>query len=117
MKQLDKYLGKSTTIKSAVIKSITAHLTIFPPYLVAFLGMITLLEGKGIEGAEMKIQDAILPIAKNSWFWPVVNVVTFSMTSPDKRLVWINVCGLAWNSYLSYTNKQFNELEKFNEGI
>ena len=34
----------------------------------------------------------------------MVNVATFMYVPPTYRILYVNFCGLAWNSFLSYQN-------------
>ena len=39
-----------------------------------------------------------------SVFWPAVNVANFMWCPPKYRVLYVNVCGLFWNTYLSWVN-------------
>ena len=67
------------------------------------------LEGKGVEGGWVKFKDTWWEVfVVGSSFWPVANMVNFKYVKPQYRLVYLNVAGLAWNSYLSYQNQRSN---------
>ncbi|ORZ35182.1 hypothetical protein BCR44DRAFT_332814 [Catenaria anguillulae PL171] len=111
-------------------KSVTAHFTVFPPYLIALLSLSTSLQwwqthgfasSTIIEDAAASsrtqppasktlartIRDSIVDKGPETFvlggvFWPVVNAVNFMYFTGVKRIMVLNFCGLFWNSFLSW---------------
>jgi protein Mpv17 len=85
------------------------HAFLFPTYTCGFYLYMSALEGKGVEGGWVKFKDTWWEVfVVGSSFWPVANMVNFKYVKPQYRLVYLNVAGLAWNSYLSYQNQRSN---------
>ncbi|KAL4857384.1 PXMP2/4 family protein 4 [Chlorella vulgaris] len=103
---LDATLGPSVTFQRAALKSLTGQVTVFPVYLASFFVLMGTLEGLQPQQCAAKVQAALVPTwVAGSAFWPVVNTINFRVIStPLGRLVFANLAGLIWNTYLSYTN-------------
>lgn len=69
-----------------------------------------LLEGKGLEGALKKAESSFLPTyIYGTYFWPIANAVNFKFVPCQPivwRLIYINLAGLAWNTFLRWISAQ-----------
>jgi protein Mpv17 len=103
-KVLDYLYGPKKTFTNVLKKSITGQLLIFPPFLVLFLSYKSILEGKD---PIVKMKNDIGGIFWNGcFFWPIANMINFGFVPPQGRLLFSNVVGTIWNTYLSHaTNK------------
>ncbi|KAL6756627.1 hypothetical protein V8C86DRAFT_2644125 [Haematococcus lacustris] len=100
---LDKRFGAATTILTAVKKTATGQVTLFPTYLAGFFLYMGLLEGRSLADAAARLSDRFLPTySSGSAFWPLVNLVNFRFVPPPQRLLYLNACGLLWNAFLRY---------------
>lgn len=73
--------------------------------LALFLSSMTILEGKGIEGAKEKLRKSYLPALKVNWMvWPAVQAGNFAVVPLEHRVLVVNVVSIGWNCYLSYVN-------------
>jgi protein Mpv17 len=65
------------------------------------------LEGRDWEGIATKLQTKWWPATYASWsFWPLANVVNFSLVPVPFRVLFNNSLSLFWNAYLSRLNSQ-----------
>lgn len=90
-----------------VQKSLFSQMVIFPPYLVMFLVTLGVLERKGIDIPYLKeklANQGSQMLMTSSLVWPVLNTVNFAFIGPESRILFINVCGICWNSWLSFLN-------------
>ena len=69
----------------------------------------------GLQASLAKLKTAFVPAAvSGTLYWPVVNLVTFSLP-PSRRIAFLGISGIAWNSLLSYLNSsqsQADDLKK-----
>ena len=99
-KGLDRVFGTSKLIKTVLLKSISGQLFVFPPFVCMMLGYNALLDDKDPFSA---ISKSFLPIFLNGFYcWPMANVITFKFIPVEKRIIWINLVGIVWNSYLAW---------------
>lgn len=108
---LDRLFPGAATPSLVAKKVLTGQLTLFPVYTVCFLAALRALEGTPIAqlGARLESERGSLAttIARGSVFWPLVNVVNFSVVPPgNARIFAMNCAGLAWNSYLSFATQE-----------
>jgi hypothetical protein len=91
-------------------KVLTGQMVLFPSYTCVFLAYLRALEGTPVAELPARLRaegDALAAtIARGSVFWPLVNVVNFSVVPPGLRIFAMNCAGLAWNAYLSYATQQ-----------
>jgi protein Mpv17 len=79
---------------------------IFSPVAVAgYFTWRTILEGKGIDGVISKLRAKWQGAVVASWeFWPLANVVNFSVVPVQFRVLYNNCLSLLWNGFLSHVN-------------
>jgi protein Mpv17 len=74
-------------------------------FLPIFFGGMALLEGLSLKQAKEEAWEkgwGLTPTLKANWkFWFPVCAVNYSVMPIELRIVWINVCALVWNIYLS----------------
>ena len=52
-----------------------------------------------------KVRRSFVPtVVTGTAFWPVANVLNFMLVPAELRMAYVNLAGLAWNSFLSYMN-------------
>ncbi|KAG1809132.1 uncharacterized protein BJ212DRAFT_1528717 [Suillus subaureus] len=70
-----------------------------------FFGTMSILEGKGISGAQDRISTAYTPTLIRNWgvFIPT-QIINFAIVPHHLRFVVVSVVSLFWNTYLSAVN-------------
>jgi protein Mpv17 len=59
--------------------------------------------GKGVDVIRKNFWPILLT---NYQFWPLVNYFNFNYIPLDYRMLAINICGVIWNTYLSWKSNQ-----------
>ena len=98
-----RYDAMTTTILDQII---------FAPYIaVSYLYWISMLEFQDIEKASSNVKVNLIEVLKmNYMFWPFVNYLNFRFIPFNFRIVVINLCAIAWNSYLAFRNQKFRNI-------
>ncbi|GAQ78838.1 Mpv17-like protein [Klebsormidium nitens] len=108
---LDATFGPSKSLQIAVAKTALGQAVVFPVYLGAFFTYMGKLEGKTWQECKVKLEQGFLPTYTSGCvFWPVANMFNFTMVPPTERVLYSNIVGLVWNSYLSYANSKVTQL-------
>lgn len=82
-------------------KTTLGQITLFPVYLSMFFCYMGLLEGKGLEGGMEKLKASFSKTyASGSIFWPIANIINFRFVPATNRVLYVNACGLLWNTFL-----------------
>eukprot|EP01100_Stratorugosa_tubuloviscum_P014742 TRINITY_DN803_c0_g6_i1.p1 TRINITY_DN803_c0_g6~~TRINITY_DN803_c0_g6_i1.p1 ORF type:complete len:220 (-),score=80.09 TRINITY_DN803_c0_g6_i1:28-687(-) len=105
-KLVDKinFRNKFTTI----IAKVSIDQTIGAPIFVfCFLSLSSLLAGKNIKETEERLKLLLWPTLKMNWtVWPFVQLFNFTLLKPEQRILFVNIIGVGWRTYLSMiTNK------------
>lgn len=83
-------------------KTATAQFGLFPPYLVLFFTFMAYMEQQSIvEKVKHRVPEAFVA---GCIFWPVVNVVNFSLVPIKYRVPYVSLAAGIWNSFLSWEN-------------
>eukprot|EP00286_Rhodomonas_abbreviata_P026884 CAMPEP_0181296346 /NCGR_PEP_ID=MMETSP1101-20121128/4654_1 /TAXON_ID=46948 /ORGANISM="Rhodomonas abbreviata, Strain Caron Lab Isolate" /LENGTH=141 /DNA_ID=CAMNT_0023401203 /DNA_START=616 /DNA_END=1037 /DNA_ORIENTATION=+ len=74
-----------------------------PPILAAFLGYVSLAEGRTAEEAKKKIANDLPELLPLNWalWWAPVHMITFSIVPDRFRMLWIGSVNLVWGTVLS----------------
>ncbi|EIN04076.1 hypothetical protein PUNSTDRAFT_93149 [Punctularia strigosozonata HHB-11173 SS5] len=92
--------------KRGVVYMVWMDQFLLTPGIVAFFfGSMSLLEGKGLEGAKERIKENYAPTLVKNWgvFIPA-QLINFGLVPPHFRFVFVGVVSLFWNTYLSAVN-------------
>lgn len=118
-RQVDKIFGPQQTLVTAMKKTLTSQVTLFPVYLGLLFPYLTYLEGKSTDQMIQKTKDVWWKTFVNgAIFWPIANVINFSMFPPGTaRVLFVGVSGVFWNCYVSSVNYVANEKTKFKEEL
>ncbi|KAH7909481.1 hypothetical protein BJ138DRAFT_1155141 [Hygrophoropsis aurantiaca] len=90
----------------AVVYRVFLDQAILTPAAVAFFfGTMSIMEGKGISGAQERVNSAYTPTLIRNWgvFIPT-QIINFAVVPPHLRFVVVSVVSLFWNTYLSAVN-------------
>ena len=91
----------------ALKKTALGQVTIFPTYVTLFYAYIALLEGKSARQACGRVQRNFWPtMATGTVFWPIANMLNFTLVPQRHRVLYVGVMGIAWNSFLSWQNSR-----------
>eukprot|EP01013_Petalomonas_cantuscygni_P019228 TRINITY_DN36939_c0_g1_i1.p1 TRINITY_DN36939_c0_g1~~TRINITY_DN36939_c0_g1_i1.p1 ORF type:complete len:290 (-),score=37.59 TRINITY_DN36939_c0_g1_i1:58-927(-) len=92
----------SQRLGMACAKSLVTQIASLPAFLLIFFASAALLEGAS---PRARVTALFRDVYTTGWaYWPAVNVVTFGLMPPHWRVLWINVCGVAWNTFLCFVN-------------
>jgi hypothetical protein len=108
---LDGLFPGAATPATVAKKVLTGQLTLFPIYTTLFLITLRALEGTPLAELPARLDrergQLGETIARGSVFWPLVNVVNFSVVPQgNARIFAMNTAGIFWNSYLSYSTQE-----------
>jgi len=96
-----------TSYLMGVLTKVTIDQLLWTPflYLPVFFGAMALLEGRGLVEARAEVKKkgwGLTPTLVANWkFWVPVLCITFSAVPREMRILFNNVCALAWTAYLS----------------
>ncbi|KAJ3019963.1 hypothetical protein HKX48_001508 [Thoreauomyces humboldtii] len=99
---VDRIFGTQPTLPNAVRKALFAQVTLFPAFLVLFLGFQSVLDGNS---PTVRIRDDFTRVfTTGTAVWPLANVMGFRFVPATYRIPYINMVALGWNTYLSSVN-------------
>ncbi|KAL2917429.1 hypothetical protein HK105_203095 [Polyrhizophydium stewartii] len=97
---LDWALGTGRTFPTIVAKAILGQVAVSPPFIAMFLGLSAVLDGKD---PVARIKEKFLAINISSCLiWPFLSIVNFRWVPVNRRILFINIAGIFWNTYLSF---------------
>ena len=100
---IDAFYGSSRSIATAAMKMATGQTTLFPTYLTIFYYYIATLEHKTHKDRIKKLQVGFWPSYMGGCiFWPLANMINFTLVPTQSRVLYVNAVGLIWNTLLSY---------------
>eukprot|EP00899_Mesostigma_viride_P016080 jgi/Mesvir1/24473/Mv21833-RA.1 len=108
---LDTRYGPSKVFRTALLKTLVGQVTMFPVYLALFFPYMGWLEGANAHTCLEKVKAGWPAAYTAGWiFWPPANLSNFMFVPPAARVLYVNLCGLLWNAFLSYTNSRANRM-------
>jgi hypothetical protein len=73
-----------------------------PAFIPTFLSSVLVLEGNHEQISE-KLHETWWPACKANWaVWIPVQIINFRFIPAHLQVLYVNMVGLFWNSYLSY---------------
>eukprot|EP00579_Thalassiosira_antarctica_P005213 CAMPEP_0201892396 /NCGR_PEP_ID=MMETSP0902-20130614/36389_1 /ASSEMBLY_ACC=CAM_ASM_000551 /TAXON_ID=420261 /ORGANISM="Thalassiosira antarctica, Strain CCMP982" /LENGTH=192 /DNA_ID=CAMNT_0048423839 /DNA_START=11 /DNA_END=589 /DNA_ORIENTATION=+ len=114
-------LKRTVTTQHKVLEIATCMVLdalIFSPVAVAaYFIWRSALEGKDFKRIANKLKEIHYSATLASWrFWPLANIVNFSVVPLEFRVLYNNLLSLFWSGYLSYINgKHLDELVETNK--
>ena len=103
--------GKGVTLPLALKKTLLGQITVFPTYLVSFFTYMGVLEGLSFRECIIKVQKAVPSTFLYGSSWIGINIINFLYVKPQWRVLYINVAGLFWNTFLSLQNATRGHVE------
>ncbi|SCW02565.1 LAFE_0F09252g1_1 [Lachancea fermentati] len=109
-----KFKGRPNNHWSNLILRVGTDQLFFAPSVIPFyFGTITLMEGKSLEDAKVKIQQNWWNILLTNWaVWPLFQVFNFSIVPVQHRLLAVNFVAIFWNTFLSSRNAKTIETDE-----
>lgn len=96
-----KFPGSS--LQTALSKAFLGQVFLFPPFVSLLLTFTSVLEGSLAEFLNQDFKDKFININKNGLIvWPIANIINFRYIPSQYRVLYVNVIGLGWNTYLSF---------------
>jgi len=95
-----KFPGESM---SAVVKRVSLDQTLYATFILSTLyGTTAIMEGKGVQGAQRRIEDNIVDTLKANWLiWPAVQLVNMKFVPLNSRILVVNAVNIPWTTYLA----------------
>jgi len=105
-RKLDR-LFPTKDFKNIILKTMAGQVFLFPPFVAVYLSANALLHSKSpvdeLKGRFIEINKTGLIV------WPLANLFQFRYIPSDYRVLYVNLIGLGWNTYLSMAS---HELKK-----
>ncbi|KAK6097432.1 hypothetical protein MT418_003050 [Batrachochytrium dendrobatidis] len=99
---LDRIFGYGRSIKTTVFKSLFTQVAFTPPFIALFLCMSAVMNNKDVWTT---LKEKFIPINISSCLiWPFLGIINFRWIPPNRQLIFINVCGIGWNTYMSFAS-------------
>jgi protein Mpv17 len=99
--------GLAPTLKRMLID----QLAFAPAFIAVFFLTAATIEGKpedGVRRIQVGWKDAVLT---NYSIWPAAQLVNFGLVPPHLRVLFANMVGVVWNSYLSFATARVRKVE------
>jgi hypothetical protein len=78
-----------------------------PRTVVGYFTSRALLEGGGWRAVTTKLRTSWRAALVASWhFWPLANLVNYSVVPLSLRVLYVSALGLLWQGYLSHANEK-----------
>ncbi|KXS10767.1 hypothetical protein M427DRAFT_115543 [Gonapodya prolifera JEL478] len=107
---LDHLVGHGTDISVALAKVAIDQILMAPFSVNLFFTYQGLLQGWTARRIRATLARDVWPTLVTSWaVWPIVQMVSFMFVPADLRVLWVNVIGLGWNTYLSLVQQRATE--------
>ncbi|KAJ3643015.1 hypothetical protein Zmor_025756 [Zophobas morio] len=104
--RISTMIWPKTNLKTAVIKAVIEQMTYGPAALGCFFFGMSLLEGKGIEGAKKEVEMKFLPSYKvGICVWPFLQTINFCFVPERNRVPYTSACSLVWCCFLAYMHQ------------
>jgi len=93
---------KGVSTGAVISKVIIDQLIWNPIECVGFFTFIGMLEGEGIEGCKLKLQNDLKTAVTGSWkVWPLAHAVNFRFIPTSQRVLYMNCIQVFYNVFLS----------------
>ncbi|KXS10765.1 hypothetical protein M427DRAFT_158774 [Gonapodya prolifera JEL478] len=104
---LDRLVSPSMTARSALLKMAIDQTTMAPASVAVFFTYHGLYQGWEWDRIKKKVEREAWPTLVANWvLWPAALLVSFRFVPLDLRVLWMNVVGLGWGTYLSLVQQE-----------
>ncbi|KZT21716.1 hypothetical protein NEOLEDRAFT_1099047 [Neolentinus lepideus HHB14362 ss-1] len=103
----------------ALTKRVAAdQLFMAPIGLVAFLGSMSVMEGRDATHIKRKFKDIYTPALIANWqVWPIAQLINFRFMPLSYRVPFQSTCGVFWTLYLSILNAKEDQMQDRNDAL
>ncbi|KAK7694409.1 hypothetical protein QCA50_001595 [Cerrena zonata] len=100
--------GSNRVSARALAKRVGADQLLMAPLgLCAFLGSMSIMEGRDTAHMKQKFKDLYLPLISTNWqVWPMAQLINFRYMPLPYRVPFQSTCGVFWTLYLSMANSR-----------
>lgn len=90
---------------AAVLGKMALDQLVFAPlHMMYYFFAIGALEGRSTAETQIKLSREFLPLMKLNWsVWPAAQIINFRYLPPQLRVLWINVIGIGYMTFLVRT--------------
>lgn len=104
---LEKLVRTQQQVASVVMKLVIDQVMFVPVAISGYMATRSILEGKSETQICTQLNEKLMPATKAAWhFWPVVNLISFSIVPVVYRVLFGNACAIFWNARLSSISSQ-----------
>jgi len=104
---LEKLVRTQQQVVSVVLKLAIDQIVFVPVAISGYIATRGMLEGKSDSQVRAQLRDKLMPATNAAWhFWPVVNLISFSVVPVVYRVLFGNACAIFWNARLSSISSQ-----------
>ncbi|KAJ3336807.1 hypothetical protein HDU93_002122 [Gonapodya sp. JEL0774] len=104
---LDRMFGPAMTLRPAILKVAVDQTIMAPISTTVFFTFHGIVQGWNARRIEAKLQSDLWPTLVANWaVWPAALSVSFRFVPLDLRVLWMNVVGLGWTTYLSLVQQR-----------
>ncbi len=107
------YLIPSST-RIDLLKSVIFDQTFYVgTYFFSYYAFMNIITNKSYSDFKTDIREKYVPAIKANWmFWPGIMLMSFIYVPIIYRVLYLNVCGIAWNTYFSYSQNMRVSIKK-----
>jgi hypothetical protein len=104
---LEKLVTIQDPIQRLMVKLLFDSMVFSPLTISGYFTCRSILEGSGIQGVREKLSTRFVSTLKGAWkFWPMVNILNYSLVPLQFRSLYSNILSLFWTGYLSFVNSK-----------
>ncbi|KAJ3052543.1 hypothetical protein HK097_006074 [Rhizophlyctis rosea] len=112
-KILDRRLGHGMDLPTALKKVAADQLLAAGPLTAFFFTVNSAAEGMNVEQIKQRLEQNMWPTMKANWaIWPAALAFNFWFVPLKLRVLFVNILGLGWGTYLSFVQHQQHDVGK-----
>ena len=102
---LGAYIPGSTFV-ATLARTAVDQLVFAPAFIPLFVGSLMTLEGKGLKDVEVQLRETYVDTLMMNWgIWVPAQMINFRFMPLKFQVLFSNVIGLVWNTYLSFKTR------------
>jgi len=107
---LEKFVRTQNHMRSVSLKLMIDQALFVPSAISGYMIVRGFFEQKTLPQIHQQLEEKLSVATQAAWqFWPMVNIVSFSLVPLMYRVLFGNVCALFWNAKLSFISSQPTE--------
>jgi len=104
--------GQAAKVTGTLMRVTLDQFTFAPCFVATFMSSVILLEGRGMGAVVDSLsKDWWGAICVNWLLWIPAQMITFAFVPLKFQVLWVNMVGLVWNSYLSFASHKTIDVE------